>query len=80
MTGMCSQDPTDAPENAAPIVHMTQRELARRWRCSPRSLERWRVAGKGPAWLRLNSRVRYRLEDVLAFERASLQAAGGPVE
>ena len=50
-----------------------QAELARRWRISPRTLERWRCAGTGPAWLRLNGRVLYRLEDVLAFERARLR-------
>ena len=44
-----------------------------RWRVSPRTLERWRCAGTGPAWLQLNGRVLYRLEDVLAFERARLR-------
>jgi hypothetical protein len=50
--------------------HLTQAELARRWRLSERTLDRWRTEGKGPAWLRLNGRIRYRLEDVLAFERS----------
>ncbi len=65
--------------NTAPVVHLTQRDLARRWQCSIRSLERWRLAARGPAWLLVNGRVRYRLEDVLAYERAGLQQAGGPV-
>ena len=50
-----------------------QGELAQRWRISPRTLERWRCAGTGPAWLQLNGRVLYRLEDVLAFERSRLR-------
>ncbi len=50
--------------------HMTRGELAQRWRVTPRTLDRWRAARTGPAWLRLNGRIRYRLEDVLAFEQA----------
>jgi hypothetical protein len=50
--------------------HLIQVELAQRWRISPRTLERWRCAGTGPAWLQLNGRVLYRIEDVLAFERS----------
>jgi predicted site-specific integrase-resolvase len=52
---------------------LVQRELAQRWRLSPRTLERWRSAGTGPAWLRLNGRVVYPLEHVIAFERARLR-------
>ena len=54
--------------------HLTQAELAERWQFSERTLDRWRVLGKGPAWLRLNGRIRYRLEDVLAFERSRLRS------
>ncbi len=49
---------------------VTPAELARRWRITTRTLERWRVAETGPVWLLLNGTVRYRSEDVLAFERA----------
>jgi DNA-binding transcriptional MerR regulator len=52
---------------------MMQPELARRWRVTPRTLERWRRAGTGPAWLQLNGRVLYRFEDVLAFEQERLR-------
>jgi hypothetical protein len=55
------------------VCHLVQRELAQRWRLSPRTLERWRSAGTGPAWLRLNGRVVYPLEHVIAFERARLR-------
>jgi hypothetical protein len=53
--------------------HLMQAELAQRWRVSSRTLERWRRARTGPAWLQLNGRVLYRLEDVLAFERSRLR-------
>lgn len=49
---------------------MHQAELARRWRISPRTLERWRWIGEGPAYLKLGGSVAYRLEDVLAYEAA----------
>ena len=55
------------------LRHMTQAELADRWRVTTRTLERWRVGGKGPAWLQLNGSIRFRVEDVLAFERARLR-------
>lgn len=59
---------------AAPVNHLSQRELAARWRISPRTLERWRALKTGPPWLRLGKRkIAYRLEDVLAFERARLE-------
>jgi len=52
-----------------PIVrHLDQRDLAVRWRISPRTLERWRWQRKGPRFLKIGGRVVYRLEDVEAFE------------
>lgn len=54
------------------VRHLTQSDLAACWRISPRSLERWRMENKGPAWLRLPGRVVYRLEDVRAYEAAHL--------
>jgi hypothetical protein len=41
---------------------------------SPRTLERWRWLGKGPAYVRI-AHVLYRLEDVMAFEAAHLVKA-----
>ena len=39
---------------------LTQKELARRWTISHRTLERWRWAGEGPAYMKLGGRVVYR--------------------
>lgn len=47
---------------------LNQNELARRWKLSPRTLERWRTAGKGPAFLKLVGKVAYRLDDIDAYE------------
>ncbi|MFC7737519.1 helix-turn-helix transcriptional regulator [Roseomonas sp. GCM10028921] len=48
--------------------HLRQTELARRWGISPRTLERWRWIGEGPAFLKIGWRVAYRMEDVEAYE------------
>lgn len=50
-------------------------QLAERWGCSPGHLKNLRCAGRGPAYVRLGSNVRYRMSDVLAFEAANLVGA-----
>ncbi len=50
------------------IKHLNQVELARRLGVSHRTLERWRWQGVGPVFLKIGGRVKYRLEDVEAFE------------
>ena len=52
--------------------HLTQLDLARRWRLSPRTLERWRWIGEGPQFLKVGKRICYRLEDVEAYEAQNL--------
>jgi hypothetical protein len=47
---------------------LNQIELARRWRISPRTLERWRWLNQGPGYLKIGGRVVYRVEDIEAFE------------
>ena len=60
-------------------ICFTQKELARRWTISHRTLERWRWTGEGPAFMKIGGRIIYRLEDVLAHEQAQLrQPAGCP--
>jgi hypothetical protein len=54
-------------------VRYNQRDLARRWSMSERTLERWRWLGQGPQFLKLGGRVAYRLEDVEAFEIEQLR-------
>ncbi len=51
---------------------LTQKELARRWTISHRTLERWRWTGQGPAYMKIGGRIVYRIEDVLAHEHAHL--------
>ena len=73
--------PAAEPARASTEVvrHLTQLDLARRWRISPRTLERWRWLRQGPAYLKLGAVIAYRLEDVEAFEarqRHDTAAAG----
>lgn len=49
---------------------LTQIELAQRWKISPRSLEKWRTLGLGPAYTKIGGRVRYLIDDVMAYELA----------
>lgn len=58
------------------IQHINQTELSRRWRLSPRTLERWRQQGTGPQYLKVGGRVVYRLTDIVTFEAEQLRAAG----
>ena len=63
------QDARTPPrEPTVAVRHLTSLDLARRWRLSPRTLERWRWLGQGPAYLKLGAAVAYRLDDVEAFE------------
>ena len=57
------------------LTHLHQVELARRWKLSPRTLERWRWLGQGPRYVKIGGRVVYRLEDVEAFEVDSLRTS-----
>ena len=47
---------------------LTTKLLARRWKLTPRTLERWRADGHGPRFLRIGRHIRYRQSDILAFE------------
>jgi predicted site-specific integrase-resolvase len=53
--------------------HLTQHEVAERWGISTGTLERWRCGGIGPVWLKLGGQVRYRTQDVLAYEEECLR-------
>lgn len=52
---------------------LNQIELSRRWGISPRTLERWRWMGEGPAFIKLGGRVVYRLTDVEEYEAAQFR-------
>jgi hypothetical protein len=43
-------------------------DLATRWGISPKTLQRWRTKKGGPPYLKLSKRVKYQIEDVVAYE------------
>lgn len=49
-------------------MFLNERELATRWGVAPGSLANERSAGRGCPFVRIGSRVRYRLSDVEQFE------------
>ena len=60
-------------EDASPeAVHdlLTDAQLAVRWQLSRGTLANQRSQGRGPAYLKLAGRVRYRLSDIEAYEQA----------
>lgn len=59
------------------ITHLNQADLAARWTISPRTLERWRWIGEGPAYLKIGGRVVYRIEDVERYEAEQLRTSTG---
>ncbi len=68
--------------NAAqpPDQHLiTPAQLAIRWSMNLNTLSQWRAAGMGPAYLRIGDgkrpSIRYRMSDILAYERRSKGAA-----
>ena len=59
--------------------YLTPAQLAKRWSFSQRALSVWRVNGQGPTYLKIGNRIRYRLEDVEAWEKSHLyQQVGQP--
>jgi hypothetical protein len=67
----CTTPVPDTPTK--PTRHLGQKELARRWNLSHRTLERWRSKGGGPQFIRLLGRCLYRIEDIERFEQERLR-------
>jgi hypothetical protein len=57
------------------LTHLHQVELARRWKLSPRTLERWRWLGQGPQYLKIGGRIVYRVADIEQFEADQIRSS-----
>jgi predicted DNA-binding transcriptional regulator AlpA len=62
---MTPDPPTIEDRNMQPLL--TQRQCAEALALSERTLERFRVSGVGPKFVRMGKSVRYRLSDVEAW-------------
>jgi hypothetical protein len=76
----------EAPQQSAVLAdpaadtnttHLTQEDVARRFRISVATIERWRSESVGPVYLKLCGKIRYRLQDILAYERDCLRRGTG---
>lgn len=69
--------PQPAPQlkDRDPFDLVLEIELARRWRKSVRTLQRWRAEGYGPPHILIGGTIHYRVGDILAFE--ARQTRGG---
>jgi len=68
----------DTTRLPASFTLLGEQAVAERWNKSIRTLQRWRAAGYGPAYIPIGGTIHYRLEDILAFE--SRMRRGGVVE
>ena len=59
-----------------PTALLSERELAGRWRKSRRTLQRWRAAGYGAAYIVIGDSVFYQVQDVHAFEMRQRRGIG----
>jgi adenylosuccinate synthase len=59
--------------NTTQLINLTTQQLANRWGLAEATLIGWRHRGIGPVYLKLASRVMYRLEDVEDFEANNLR-------
>ena len=67
-----------AAQQSGPAVrHLTQNDLAQRWRMSGRTLEAWRLFGQGPQFMRIGGKILYRICDIQAFEEQQLRTRTG---
>lgn len=57
-------------------TYLCQELVSRRWGISTRTLEGWRYRQKGPNFVKIGGRVRYRLSDLEDFERLGSVISG----
>jgi hypothetical protein len=73
---------SESGPNSLPLL--TVQEVAALLRCSVSSLNKWRLSGRGPPFVYVGRRVRYRPADIAAYiaecTRVSTSASGAPEE
>jgi hypothetical protein len=55
---------TGSPPHPIPLPLLTERDVARVVNMSLASVRKWRLYGRGPKYIKINTAVRYRPEDV----------------
>lgn len=54
--------------------NISPEQLAARWDVKLETLQRWRCEGVGPRFFKVERRIRYRLDDIEAYENVSLRS------
>ncbi|MFL0378944.1 helix-turn-helix transcriptional regulator [Micrococcus luteus] len=60
--------------NAREVVTLSPSDLSARWGVPVKTVYTWRTTGYGPRGFRVGKYLRYRLEDVEAWEAAQIAA------
>jgi len=56
---------------------ITETELSEMWGISPSTIQHWRSTGIGPLYKKLGGKIRYALEDIMAYEeQQTFQGSG----
>ena len=70
MSKLGAQAALDTPVHQFKDIFLTDIQLAHRWAMSPKTLRNLRVSGASIRFVRIGRLVRYRLDEVLAWEAA----------
>lgn len=68
-----AQERIPSPAASLLVYHLTETDVARRWRMSVRTLQAWRWKKVGPPYLKAMGKVLYRLSDIETFESEHLR-------
>jgi hypothetical protein len=49
-------------------IYITEKDLAKKWGLSPKTLQRWRWLKSGPVYIKLGGRIRYTSDNIKNFE------------
>lgn len=49
--------------------YITTKELSKRWKINPNTIEHWRSAGFGPKFIRIGRKILYSLNSISEFEQ-----------
>lgn len=71
-TGRPRHEATNEDDQSAGAELLTDAQLAERWQLSRGTLANQRSQGRGPAYLKIAGRVRYRRSDIETYEQASM--------
>lgn len=78
MESVTTEQEMTLEDNRMEAIRLSPEELAQRLGVSRATVYRWRENGNGPQGFRVGKHLRYRLEDVIAWEEAQLAKEAQP--